>query len=150
MKTLRLEAMNMKLMKMIWLICGLTFRIHAQVRNYSSYTCIMSGRMTLYISILWFFFHGIVGGLTCRAILQSFQTNVHTFVSLSSPQAGQYGGIANMLLILALILKTVLPMADTDYLNFLFPNFTKENLYLWAFVITTPNHAVMLLHFKTI
>eukprot|EP00731_Ephydatia_muelleri_P038704 Em0869g2a len=50
------------------------------------------------------------GGLTCRAILQSFPTKVHTFVSLSSPQAGQYG--------------------DTDYLNFLFPNFTKENLYL--------------------
>ena len=32
------------------------------------------------------------GGLICRGILESYPTNIHTFVSLSSPQAGQYGG----------------------------------------------------------
>lgn len=32
------------------------------------------------------------GGLIARAILESFDNHtVHTFVSLSSPQAGQYG-----------------------------------------------------------
>ncbi|KAL5470903.1 hypothetical protein EMCRGX_G028957 [Ephydatia muelleri] len=50
------------------------------------------------------------GGLICRGILESYPTNIHTFVSLSSPQAGQYG--------------------DTDYLKYLFPNYTKEHLYL--------------------
>ena len=33
------------------------------------------------------------GGLVCRGILERYSNNVKTFVSLSSPQAGQYGGI---------------------------------------------------------
>lgn len=32
------------------------------------------------------------GGLICRGILSTTQHNVDTFISLSSPLAGQYGG----------------------------------------------------------
>ncbi|XP_067267003.1 lysosomal thioesterase PPT2 isoform X2 [Chanodichthys erythropterus] len=50
------------------------------------------------------------GGLVCRGILSTLPDhNVHSFISLSSPQAGQYG--------------------DTDYLKYLFPQFVKSNLY---------------------
>eukprot|EP00064_Thunnus_orientalis_P008449 superscaffoldBa00001002_g8472 len=50
------------------------------------------------------------GGLICRGILSTLSDhNVHSFISLSSPQAGQYG--------------------DTDYLKYLFPQFMKSNLY---------------------
>ncbi|XP_022602115.1 lysosomal thioesterase PPT2-A-like [Seriola dumerili] len=50
------------------------------------------------------------GGLICRALL--FTTprhNVHNFISLSSPQAGQYG--------------------DTAYLRWLFPQYLKKTVY---------------------
>ncbi|XP_051526797.1 lysosomal thioesterase PPT2-A-like isoform X3 [Myxocyprinus asiaticus] len=51
-----------------------------------------------------------LGGLVCRGILSTLPDhNVHSFISLSSPQAGQYG--------------------DTDYLKYLFPQFVKSNLY---------------------
>jgi len=37
--------------------------------------------------------NGCAGGLVCRGILETTpQHNVHTFLSLSSPQAGQFGG----------------------------------------------------------
>ena len=36
-------------------------------------------------------FH-FLGGLVCRGILENFEHNVHTFISLSSPHAGQFGG----------------------------------------------------------
>ncbi|XP_039530439.1 lysosomal thioesterase PPT2-A-like [Pimephales promelas] len=50
------------------------------------------------------------GGLVCRGILSTLPDhNVHSFISLSSPQSGQYG--------------------DTDYLKYLFPQFVKSNLY---------------------
>ncbi|XP_071766968.1 lysosomal thioesterase PPT2 [Centroberyx gerrardi] len=50
------------------------------------------------------------GGLICRGILSTLSDhNVQSFISLSSPQAGQYG--------------------DTDYLKYLFPQFVKSNLY---------------------
>ncbi|KAM3857883.1 lysosomal thioesterase PPT2 [Diretmus argenteus] len=50
------------------------------------------------------------GGLICRGILSTLPNhNVHSFISLSSPQAGQYG--------------------DTDYLRYLFPQFVKSNIY---------------------
>ncbi|XP_064383693.1 lysosomal thioesterase PPT2-A-like [Halichondria panicea] len=50
------------------------------------------------------------GGLVCRGILETTpEHNVHTFVSLSSPQAGQFG--------------------DTVYLEHFFPNFTKDHIY---------------------
>ncbi|MEQ2250552.1 Lysosomal thioesterase PPT2-A, partial [Ilyodon furcidens] len=49
-------------------------------------------------------------GLVCRGILSTLPDhNVHSFISLSAPQAGQYG--------------------DTDYLKYLFPQFVKANLY---------------------
>lgn len=36
------------------------------------------------------------GGLICRGIIESMpELNVSTFVSLSSPQGGQYGGRSN-------------------------------------------------------
>eukprot|EP00731_Ephydatia_muelleri_P038703 Em0869g1a len=50
------------------------------------------------------------GGLVCRGILENYPMNIRTLVSLSSPHAGQYG--------------------DTQYLKYLFPNYTKEHLYL--------------------
>ena len=28
----------------------------------------------------------------CRSVLERYEHNVHTFISLSSPQSGQYGG----------------------------------------------------------
>ncbi|TRY65733.1 hypothetical protein DNTS_005574 [Danionella cerebrum] len=50
------------------------------------------------------------GGLVCRGILSILPDhNVHSFISLSAPQAGQYG--------------------DTDYLKYLFPEFVKSNVY---------------------
>ncbi|TDH03948.1 hypothetical protein EPR50_G00147230 [Perca flavescens] len=50
------------------------------------------------------------GGLVCRGILSTLSDhNVQSFISLSSPQAGQYG--------------------DTDYLRYLFPQFVKSNLF---------------------
>uniref|UniRef100_A0A6I8QZJ3 palmitoyl-CoA hydrolase n=1 Tax=Xenopus tropicalis TaxID=8364 RepID=A0A6I8QZJ3_XENTR len=50
------------------------------------------------------------GGLICRGLLQTMPDhNVDTFISLSSPQMGQYG--------------------DTDYLRYLFPKYVKSNLY---------------------
>lgn len=49
------------------------------------------------------------GGLVCRGVLEQIKHNVDTFVSLSSPQSGQYG--------------------DTVYTRYLFPNFIRKNLY---------------------
>ncbi|XP_063287554.1 lysosomal thioesterase PPT2 [Pelobates fuscus] len=50
------------------------------------------------------------GGLICRGLLQTMPDhNVDTFISLSSPQLGQYG--------------------DTDYLRYLFPLYVKSNLF---------------------
>jgi hypothetical protein len=34
----------------------------------------------------------IVGGLICQGLLSLLQHNVDTFIALSSPLAGQYGG----------------------------------------------------------
>ena len=34
-----------------------------------------------------------VGGLICRAVLEQTEHNVDTFISLSSPQSGQFGGM---------------------------------------------------------
>uniref|UniRef100_A0A3B5LA90 palmitoyl-CoA hydrolase n=1 Tax=Xiphophorus couchianus TaxID=32473 RepID=A0A3B5LA90_9TELE len=53
------------------------------------------------------------GGLICRAVLSTSPNhNVHTFISLSSPLAGQYG--------------------DTDYLQWL-PGCVKKNAYLFCY-----------------
>ncbi|XP_058410664.1 epidermal growth factor-like protein 8 isoform X3 [Diceros bicornis minor] len=50
------------------------------------------------------------GGLVCRALLSVMdEHNVDSFISLSSPQMGQYG--------------------DTDYLKWLFPTSMRSNLY---------------------
>ncbi|CDQ91370.1 unnamed protein product [Oncorhynchus mykiss] len=54
------------------------------------------------------------GGLICRGILSTLPDhNVHSFISLSSPQAGQYG--------------------DTNYLKYLFPQFMKFNLFHFCY-----------------
>ncbi|CAL8288737.1 unnamed protein product [Merluccius merluccius] len=50
------------------------------------------------------------GGLICRALLHTLpHHNVQSFISLSSPQAGQYG--------------------DTRFLQWLFPKFMKRNIF---------------------
>ncbi|CAG5135663.1 unnamed protein product [Candidula unifasciata] len=49
------------------------------------------------------------GGLICRGLLALVQHNVDTFISLSSPLAGQYG--------------------DTEYLKVLFPKYVKKHMY---------------------
>uniref|UniRef100_A0A3Q3FPX8 palmitoyl-CoA hydrolase n=1 Tax=Labrus bergylta TaxID=56723 RepID=A0A3Q3FPX8_9LABR len=50
------------------------------------------------------------GGLICRALLSTTpHHNVHTFISLSSPQAGQYG--------------------DTEYLKCIFPETVKKTVF---------------------
>lgn len=49
------------------------------------------------------------GGLIARGVLSTQQHNIHSMISLSSPQMGQYG--------------------DTDYIHILFPNYVKANLY---------------------
>lgn len=50
----------------------------------------------------WFTFSGYSqGGLIARGILEQFPNHtVHTFISLSSPQAGQYGSMYNQLSII--------------------------------------------------
>ncbi|XP_041091540.1 lysosomal thioesterase PPT2-A-like [Polyodon spathula] len=54
------------------------------------------------------------GGLVCRGILSTLPDhNVDTFISLSSPQAGQYG--------------------DTDYLKWVFPTLVKTNLFHFCY-----------------
>ncbi|XP_030013915.1 lysosomal thioesterase PPT2-like [Sphaeramia orbicularis] len=50
------------------------------------------------------------GGLICRALLSTMADhNVHNFIALSSPLAGQYG--------------------DTDYLRWLFPKYMKKTIF---------------------
>ncbi|KAF7653591.1 hypothetical protein LDENG_00081040 [Lucifuga dentata] len=50
------------------------------------------------------------GGLLCRALLSTTPDhNVHSFISLSSPQAGQYG--------------------DSDYLRWMFPGSLKQTIF---------------------
>ncbi|XP_021344921.1 lysosomal thioesterase PPT2-A-like, partial [Mizuhopecten yessoensis] len=49
------------------------------------------------------------GGLICRGLLSVLPHNVNNFISVSSPQAGQFG--------------------DSMYLKYFFPNYLKENVY---------------------
>jgi palmitoyl-protein thioesterase len=64
----------------------------------------------MHTRLLVFTTYSLLGALICRALLELMEDhNVHTFISLSGPQAGQYG--------------------DTDYLKFLFPKYTKETFY---------------------
>lgn len=53
------------------------------------------------------------GGLVCRGVLEQFKHNVDTFISLSSPQAGQFG--------------------DTDFVKYVFPNLLRDNIYRLAY-----------------
>ncbi|KAM9353546.1 lysosomal thioesterase PPT2-A-like [Symphorus nematophorus] len=54
------------------------------------------------------------GGLICRALLSTIPDHsVHTFISLSSPLAGQYG--------------------DTEYLRLLFPKYIKKTLFHFCY-----------------
>ncbi|KAG7216553.1 hypothetical protein INR49_002040 [Caranx melampygus] len=55
------------------------------------------------------------GGLICRALLSTMpQHNVHSFIALSSPLAGQYG--------------------DTDYLKWLIPQCAKRTVYKFCYL----------------
>uniref|UniRef100_A0A3B4GIG3 palmitoyl-CoA hydrolase n=1 Tax=Pundamilia nyererei TaxID=303518 RepID=A0A3B4GIG3_9CICH len=61
------------------------------------------------------------GGLVCRGILSTLSDhNVHSFISLSSPQAGQYG--------------------DTDYLKYIFPQFVNSLISCLLFTCADPHH----------
>ncbi len=87
----------------------------------------------------------VSGGLVCRGILSTLPDhNVHSFISLSSPQAGQYGGNTLSSVLLSWFnteLKCLDSLrvsgfahvcssfVDTDYLKYLFPQFVKSNLY---------------------
>ncbi|XP_041370448.1 lysosomal thioesterase PPT2-like [Gigantopelta aegis] len=62
------------------------------------------------------------GGLICRGLLSILQHNVESFVSLSSPLAGQFG--------------------DTVYLKYLFPTYLKENLYKFFYTERGQNISV--------
>ncbi|KAJ8290154.1 hypothetical protein GJAV_G00009350 [Gymnothorax javanicus] len=54
------------------------------------------------------------GGLVCRGIVSTLPDhNIHSFISLSSPQGGQYG--------------------DTDYLKHIFPKFLKKHVYQFCY-----------------
>ncbi|KAL4218708.1 holo-[acyl-carrier-protein] synthase [Mactra antiquata] len=53
------------------------------------------------------------GGLVCRGVLEQLEHNVHTFISLSVPQAGQFG--------------------DTDFVKYVFPQFLRDNVYRIAY-----------------
>ena len=80
----------------------------------------------------------ISGGLICRGFLEAYPDhNVRTFISLSSPQAGQFGGWTIIHFIFTVHHHSYY-LADTDYLKFFFPNFTRDNLYLLVFILT-PN-----------
>lgn len=90
------------------------------------------------------FFFVFAGGLVCRGILSTLPDhNVHSFISLSSPQAGQYGGGSGLIEMITdgkgllgsisvsfcFIISFSYPLSDTDYLKYLFPQFVKSNLY---------------------
>ncbi len=55
--------------------------------------CFSQGESRAFIVALSLIMYFSAGGLVCRGILETTpEHNVHTFVSLSSPQAGQFGG----------------------------------------------------------
>ncbi|XP_028280894.1 lysosomal thioesterase PPT2-A-like isoform X1 [Parambassis ranga] len=78
------------------------------------------------------------GGLICRALLATTPDhNVHTFISLSSPQAGQYGGQRSCdvqgLSRSEGELTRLCPSTDTDYLNRVFPECVKKTVYYFCY-----------------
>lgn len=80
------------------------------------------------------------GGLVCRGFLEAFPDhNVKTFISLSSPQAGQFGGKIAFIAQPTAVHKGFTTITDTEYLKYLFPNFTRDNLYLWVDKCTIHN-----------
>ena len=82
------------------------------------------------------------GGLACRAILETTpEHNVNTFISLSSPQGGQFGGKSDLSDLLPSYRLMLVPkfvynsfsicLSDTIYLKYLpLKNYTKETMYL--------------------
>jgi len=62
------------------------------------------------------------GGLLCRGVLEHILHNVDTFISLSSPQAGQFG--------------------DTDFTKFLFPHLLRDQIYRIAYTPLGQNISV--------
>lgn len=90
--------------------------------------CYSQGMYTSIGSAGWYLILS-AGGLICRGFLEAFPDhNVKTFIGLSSPLAGQFGGRFNLLLLIDYWTEhDIFP--DTDYFKF-FPNFTRDNLYL--------------------
>ena len=75
----------------------------------------------------------IAGGLTCRGVLQTTPNHsVKTFILLSSPQAGQFGGLLHSIMMLNIIIvkiKNNNNYADTDFLSWIVPNVATELIY---------------------
>ena len=70
------------------------------------------------------------GGLLCRGFLEAYPDhNVRTFISLSSPQAGQFGGER-----LGPVFELYSYMhglsSDTEFLNPILPKCTRDLVYL--------------------
>ena len=71
------------------------------------------------------------GGLLCRGFLEAYSDhNVRTFVSLSSPQAGQFGGerFENFTMFNNYFLYA--SFIDTEYVKHILPNATRDFVYL--------------------
>uniref|UniRef100_A0A3B1K2J6 palmitoyl-CoA hydrolase n=1 Tax=Astyanax mexicanus TaxID=7994 RepID=A0A3B1K2J6_ASTMX len=76
------------------------------------------------------------GGLVCRGILSTLPDhNVHSFISLSSPQAGQYGGMSFLCTLLLFS-----PFIFKDSLNFF-----SSLLFLSHLIFSTSPHVLPLL-----
>ncbi len=67
--------------------------IMQQAKDGINLICFSQGESKAFIVALSLIIYFSAGGLVCRGILETTpEHNVHTFVSLSSPQAGQFGG----------------------------------------------------------
>ena len=81
------------------------------------------------------------GGLICRGIVETFSVlNVRTFVSLSSPQGGQYGGILNWTFIFIArqlkIMGSFRFLLENDFKNYSKKNRSRHFLQInWAKVL---------------
>lgn len=69
------------------------------------------------------------GALLARVILQTYpEHNVHNFISLSGPQAGQYGSLSKVCFIYIIILIN-LCLILADFLHVIFPNIALKTAY---------------------
>ena len=64
-----------------------SLRASAIASHFSTVCCIIH-----VVSIIVVIPTPLPGGMVCRGILEHFSVPVKTFISLASPQAGQFGG----------------------------------------------------------